>query len=172
MGSFSLLQGIFPTQGWNPGLPHCRWILYCLSHQGSPISWWSTYYLDTVLNAFNVFAVVIQSLSRVRLFVTTQTAAHQASLSITNSRNLLKFMSIKSVMPSNHLVLCHPFLFLPSIFPSIRVFSNESVFRISSQSTGASASASVLPVNIQDWIPLGWTGLISLQSKRLSRVFS
>ena len=69
----------------------------------------------------------VQSLSRVRLFVTPFTAACQASLSITNSRNLLKLMSIESVMPSNHLILCCPLLLLPSIFPSIRVFSNESV---------------------------------------------
>ena len=72
----------------------------------------------------------VQSLSRVQLFATPWTAAHQASLSITNSRSLLKLMSIESVMPSNHLVLCHPLLFLPSVFPSIRVFSNESVLCI------------------------------------------
>ena len=72
----------------------------------------------------------IQSLSHVQIFTTPWTAAHQASLSITNSRRLLKLMSIKSVMPSNHLVLCHPLLLLPSIFPSIRVFSNESVLCI------------------------------------------
>ena len=71
----------------------------------------------------------VQSLSRVRLFVTPWTAARQASLSITNSQSLLKLMSIESVMPSNHLILCHPLL-LPSIFPSIRVFSNESALRI------------------------------------------
>ena len=70
------------------------------------------------------------SFSRVRLFVTPWTAARQASLSITNSRSLLKLMSIESVMPSNHLVLCHPLLLLPSIFPSIRVFSNKSVLCI------------------------------------------
>ena len=72
----------------------------------------------------------VQLLSHVRLFVTPWTAACQACLSITNSQSLLKFMSIKSVMPSNHLILCHPLLLLPSIFPSIRVFSNESVLRI------------------------------------------
>ena len=72
----------------------------------------------------------VQSLSRVRLFATSWTAAHQAFLSITNSQSLLKLMSIKSVMPSNHLILYCSLLFLPSIFPSIRVFSNESVFRI------------------------------------------
>ena len=68
-----------------------------------------------------------QSLSRVRLFVTPWTVAHQASLSITNSQSLLKLMSIKSVMPSNHLILCYPLLLLPSTFPSIRVFFSESV---------------------------------------------
>ena len=72
----------------------------------------------------------VQSLSCVRLFVTPWTAAHQASLSITNCRSLLKLMSIESVMPSNHLILCHLLLLLPSIFPSIRVFSIESVLCI------------------------------------------
>ena len=72
----------------------------------------------------------VQSLSRVLLFPIPWTAACQASLSITNSRSLLKFMSIESVMPSNHLILCHPLLLPPSIFPSIRVFSNESVLSI------------------------------------------
>ena len=69
-------------------------------------------------------------LSHVLLFVTPWTAARQASLSITNSQSLLKLMSIESVMPSNHLILCHPLLLLPSVFPSIRVFSDESVLRI------------------------------------------
>ena len=73
----------------------------------------------------------VQSLSRVQLFGTPWTAALQASLSITNSRSLLKLMSIKSVMPFNHLILCHPLLLLLSIFPSIRVFSNESTLRMS-----------------------------------------
>ena len=72
----------------------------------------------------------VQSLSCVRRFATPWTAARQASLSITNSQNLLKLMSIESVMPSNHLILCHPLLLSPSIFPSIRVFSNESALRI------------------------------------------
>ena len=72
----------------------------------------------------------VQSLSRVRLFVTPWTAAHQASLSITNTQSLLRLLSIESVMPSNHLILCHPLLLLPSIFPSIRVFTNESVLHI------------------------------------------
>ena len=96
------------------------------------------------------------------------TAACQASLFITNSGSLLKLMSIESVMPSNHLILCRPLLLLPSIFLSIRAFSNESVLHISGQSIGVSASASVLPMNVQDWFPLGMTGLIFLQSKGLS----
>ena len=104
--------------------------------------------------------------------VTPWTAAHQASLSFTNSWSLLKLMSIESVMPYNHLILCCPLLHLPSIFPSIRVFSKESALPIRWLSTPASASASVLPMNIQDWFPLGWTGWISLQFKGLSRVFS
>ena len=72
----------------------------------------------------------VQSPSCVRLFATPRTVAYQASLSITNSQSLLRLMSIELVMPSNHLILCHPLLLLPSIFPSIRVFSNESVHRI------------------------------------------
>ena len=72
----------------------------------------------------------VQPLTRVQFFVTPWTAVHQASLSVTNSWSLLKLMSIESVMPSNHLILCHPFLLLPSVFPSIRIFSNESVLRI------------------------------------------
>ena len=92
---------------------------------------------DKILNIFSflIFNWIfqfssVQSLSCVWLFVTPWTAARQASLSITNSRSLLKLMSIELVMPSNHLILCHPFLLLPSIFPSIRVFSNESVLCI------------------------------------------
>ena len=114
----------------------------------------------------------VQMLSRVWHFATPWTAALQASLSITNSRSLPKFMSIESVMPSNLLVLCCPLLLLPSIFPSIRVFSNESAFASGGQSIGVSSSTSVLPIDTQDWSPLGWTAWISLQSKGLSRVFS
>jgi len=114
----------------------------------------------------------VQLLSRVWLLVTPWTAAHRVSLSITNSRSLLKLMSIESVMPSNHLILCCPLLLLPSIFPSIRVFSVSQLFTSGSQSFGVSISTSVLPMNTQDWSPLGWTGWVSLQSKGLSRVFS
>ena len=112
----------------------------------------------------------IQSFSHVWLFVTPWTAERQASLSITNSQSLLKLMSIKLVMPSNHLICCHPLLLLPSIFPSIRGFSLESVLCIRWPKCWSSALASVLPMNIQDWFSLGWTGWISLQSKGLSRV--
>ena len=92
----------------------------------------------------------VQLLSRVQLFATPQTAACQASMSIINSQSLPKLMSNELVMPSNHLILCCPLLLLPSIFPSIRVFFSESVLHIGGQSIGASVSASVLPMNIQD----------------------
>ena len=92
----------------------------------------------------------------------------QASQSITNYQSLRKLMSIESVMPSNHLILCRPLLLLASIFPSIKVFS-ESVLLIRWPKYWP---ASVLLINTQDWFPWGWTGLISLQSKGLSRVFS
>ena len=111
----------------------------------------------------------VQSLSRVQLFATPWTTGCQASLSITNYQSLPKLMSVESVIPSNHLIFCHPFLLLPSIFPSVRVFSPVSqLFASGGQSIGVSASTSVLPMNIQDWSALGW---ISLQSKGLSRVF-
>ena len=84
----------------------------------------------------------------------------------------LKLMSIESVMPSSHFILCLPLLLLPPIPPSIRVFSNESTLHIRWPSIGVSASASVLPMNTQDWFPLGWIGWISFQSKGLSRIFS
>ena len=114
----------------------------------------------------------VQSLSRVQLFATPWTAAHQASLSITHSQSLLKLMPLETVMPSNHLILCRPLPLPPSIFRSIKVFQMSQFFASGGQSIGVSASASVLPMNIQDWFLLGWTGWISLQSKRLSRVFS
>ena len=114
----------------------------------------------------------VQSLSRVQLFATPWTAARQASLSITNSQSSPKPMSIESMMPSNHLILCHPLLLLPSIFPVSGSFQRSQLFASGGQSIGVSASTSVLPMNIQDWFPLGWTGWISLQSKGLLRVFS
>ena len=115
-----------------------------------------------------------QLLSHVQLFATLQRvpgmdSACQAFLSISNSQSLLKLMSIKLVIPSNHLILCHLLLLLPSI-PISGSFPVSQLFASGGQSIGASAS--VLPMNIQDWFPLGWTGWISLQSKGLSRVFS
>ena len=94
------------------------------------LKWKMTYGLTLFWKTYSKFSQSVQSLSRVWLFVTPWPAACQASLSITNSRSLLKLMSIMSVMPSNHLILCHPPLLLPSIFPSIRVFSNESALHI------------------------------------------
>ena len=109
-------------------------------------------------------------LSSVQLFVTPWTAACQASLSITNFWSLLKCMSIESVMPSNHLILCHYILFPP--FRASGSFPVSQFFTSGGQSTGVSALASVPQMNIQDWFPLGWTGWISLLSKGLSRVFT
>ena len=99
------------------------------------------------IRAYSQFSSV-HDLSRVQLFATPWTTGRQASLSITNSWSLLRLMS-ESVMPSNHLILCHSLLLLPSIFPSIRVFSNVS-FWSGVQSVGVSASVSVLPMNIWD----------------------
>ena len=96
------------------------------------------------------------------------TAACHISLSTTNSQSLLKLMSIKLVMPSSHLILCRPLLLLPSIFPSIRIFSNELALTSGSQSIVTSASASFFLMNIQSWFSLGLTDLISFQLKRLS----
>ena len=121
---------------------------------------------------YKIFISSVQSLSHAWIFVTPWTIACQASLSITNFWSLLKLMSIGSVMPSNHLILCRSFLFLPSTFPASGSFPTSQFFASSGQSIGLSASASVLPVNIQDWFPLGLTGLISLQFKGLSRIFS
>ena len=116
-------------------------------------------------------------------FVTPWTAALQASLSITNSWNLLKLMSIESVMPSSHLILCRPLLLLHSIFPSIRIFSNESALHIRwpkywsfnfNISLSSEYSGPISWMVLMDWLDglVGWTAWISLQSKGLSRVFS
>ena len=112
---------------------------------------------------------LFQSLSCVRLFATPCTAARQVSLSITNSPSLLKLMFFESVMPSNHLILFSSCL---QSFPASGSFPVSQFFTSGGQRIGVSASASVLPMNSQDWSPLGWTGWISLQSKGLSRVFS
>ena len=114
----------------------------------------------------------VQSLSHVQLFATLWTTACQASLSITNSRSLLKLMPIESVMLSNHLILYCPFSSCLQSFPASGSFPMSQLFAWGGQSIGVSASTSVLPMNTQDWSPLGWTGCISLQSKGLSKVFS
>ena len=150
MGSHSLLQGIFLIQGSNSGLLHCRWILYRLSH--------------------HQFSSV-QLLSCIQLFATPWTAACQASLSITNSRSLLKLMSIELVMPSSHLILCLSLL-PPSIFSSIRVFSNESALRIRWPKYW-NFTFNISPSNEHSGlISFRIVGWIFLQSKGLSRVFS
>ena len=114
----------------------------------------------------------VQLLSRVRLFLTAWTAACHACLSITNSWSPPKLMSIESVMPSHISSSVIPFSSCPQSFPASGSFQMSQLFTSGGLSIGVSASASVLPVNIQDWFPLGWTCLISLQSKRLSRVFN
>ena len=113
----------------------------------------------------------VQSLSRVWFFATPWTAARQASLPITNSPSLPKLMPIELVMPFNHLILCHPLLLLSSTFPASGSFQMGQLFTSGDQSIGVSTSTSVLPVNTQDWFPLGWTGWIFLQAKGLSKVF-
>ena len=114
----------------------------------------------------------VQSLSRVQLFVTLWTAPCQASLSITNSLSLPKLMSVESVMPSNHLILCRPLLLLPSIFPSIRVFSNESTLRMRWPDYW-SFSFSIIPSKeIPGLISFRMDWLDLLTVKGLSRVFS
>ena len=106
-----------------------------------------------------------QLLTCVRLFATPWIAAHQASLSITNSLSSLRLTSIESVMPSSHLILCRPLLLLPPILPSIRVFSNESTLRIRWPKYWSFSCTSFLPKKSQGRSPSEWTGWISLQSK-------
>ena len=138
------------------------------------------YIWTPLLNSLDVYLGVefskqdnsVQSLSHVRLFLTPWSAAHQASLSITNSWSLLKLMSIELVMLSNNLILCYPFCSCLQSFPASGSFPKSQFFTSGGQSIGVSASVSVLPMNIQGWFPLGLTGWISLQSKGFSRVFS
>ena len=104
------------------------------------------------------FLSSVQFLRHVWLFVTPRTAVCQASLSITNSWSLLKLVSFTSVMPSNHLILCRPFSSCLQSFPESGSFQMSQLFASGSQRIGVSASASALPMYIQDWFPLGWTG--------------
>ena len=121
-----------------------------------------------------IVVVIVQSLSHVQLFATPWTTACEASLSLTTTQNLPKYMFIALVMPSSHFILWHPLLLLPSIFPISGTFPMNCLFTSDDENTGASASAStsVLPVNIQGWSTLRLSGWISLLSKGLSRVFS
>ena len=105
-------------------------------------------------------------------FVTPWTTAYQLSKSFIISQSLLKFKAIETVMPSNHLILVAPFSSSPQSFPASGSFPMNQFFTSGGQSIGVLSSASVLPMNIQDWFPLEWTGLMSLQSKGLSRIFS
>ena len=142
VGSHSLFQGIFLTQGSDPGLLHYWQILYCLSHQ------------------------LLFSHCCVWLFATPWTAAYQASLSFIISQNLFKLMSIES--------WCHPTISssCPQSFLASGLFPMSQLFSPRDQSIGVSASASFLPMRIQGWFPLGLNGLICLQSKGCSRIFS
>ena len=150
------------------------WLLS--GHKGWPClgtrqRWWCTCSKCTDTTELGHTFVIIQSLCRVQLFVTSWVAVHQASLSFTISQSLPKFISFESLMPSNHLILCHQLL-LPSIFPSIRVFSNESDLCIR-WTEYWSFSFSISPSSeYSRLILLGLTGLSSLQSKGLSRAFS
>ena len=185
-----LSPGNLTDPGNEPRSPHCRQILYCLSHQellqknvvvvqlpshvwlfATPwtaarqaslsltISWSLPQFMFIALVMPSIFIILwcplclltsVQLFIHVWLFATPWTAARQASLSITNSWDLLKLISSESVMPSNHVILCHTLFLLPSVFPSIRVFSNESVFHIRWPNYQSSASASVLAMNIQN----------------------
>ena len=130
VGCHALLQRILPTQGWNPGFPHCRRILYHLSHQGSP-----NWCIGSVQFSHSVVSSSLWPHGR-----------QHARPPCPSPPPLLKLMSIELVMPSNHLILCLPLLLPPSTFPRIRVFSNESFLRIRwPKYCSFSASASVLP---------------------------
>ena len=155
MGSCSLLQGIFPIQGSDPGLPHCMQILYQLSHQGSPFS--SIQFSHSVMS---------NSLRPHELQHARPPCSSPTPVACSNS------------CPSSQ--WCHPTISSSVIpfsscrqsFPASRPFPMSQFFSSGGQGTGVSASASVLPMNVQDWSRLGWTGWISLQSKGLLRVFS
>ena len=177
MECHNLLQGIFPTLGWNRvsyiagrlftvwatrEAHHNYWLACTLFDYRKPLCNMD-YPAQTETNTLIAF----QPLSHVQLFAAPRTAAHHASLFFTNSQSLLKLISITSVMAFNHIIFHHPLLLLLSIFLSIRVFSNDQLFPSGSQSIGAS----LLSMNIQGRFPSGWTCLTSLQSKGFLRVF-
>ena len=140
-----------------------QWLRICIAMQGTQV--WSGWGIKVP------HVVAVQLLSHAWLFATPWSAARQASLSFTISWSLLKLMLTESVMHPTISSSCHPLLLLSSIFPSIRVFSNESVLHIRWPKC-QSFSFSISPSNIQGWFPLGSTSLISLLSKGFSRVFS
>ena len=130
---------------------------------------WQRLYLQNIQAAH---AAQFSSVAQLDLTLCNCMDCSMPGLPITNSWSLLKLLSIESVTPSNHLILCRPFLLLPSIFPSSKIFSNESVLHMRWPKYCSFSLVSVLSMNTQDWSPLGWTGWISLLSKELSRVFS
>ena len=135
----------------------------------------SSFIFNRRLFSFSSHSAIVQSSSLTQscpALSTPWTTALQASLSITNTQSPPKPMSIESVMPSNHPILCRPLLLLHSIFQASWSFQRSQLFASGGQSIGVSASTPVLPMNTQDLFHLGWTGWISLKSKRLSRVFS
>ena len=136
------------------------------------------YFLQNIMSSISIFFkfffnfFVLQSLSQCLTLCNPMDCTLQATLFFTISWSLPKYMSTESMMLSNHPIFCFPLLFLPSIIPRIRVFSNELAVTSCGQSIGTSASASVFPMNTQSCFPLKLTGLIFLESKGLSRVFS
>ena len=132
---------------------------------------WNVFSIYLISLIFESATSSVQLLSCVQLSLTAWTAALQASLSITNSQSFLKLKSIESLMHPTISSSVIPFSSCLQSFPASGSFQMSRFFTSGGQSTGVSASASVLPMNIQDWFPLGWTGWISLQSKALSRVF-
>ena len=135
--------------------------------------WWLNHPVNTLKpTEFYTLNFLLFSHSVISNYVTPWTAAQQASLSFTISWSLLKLMSLELMMPSNHLTLCCSLCSCPQSLPASWSFPMNQLFPSAGQIIGASPLTSVFPINIKDWFPLGLTGLISLQSKELSRVFS
>ena len=162
------LGGLQSTESQRVRHDWSNWAMHARDCNSSSLPYFQTQGWRSVIWFFSS----VQSLSHVQLFGIPWTAACQASPSITDSRNPLKLMSITSVMPSNHLILVIPYSSCLQSFPASRSFPMSLFFTSGGQSIGVSALASVLPMNIQDWFPLRWTGWIFLQSEGLSRVFS
>ena len=191
-------SGSIPESGRSPGAGHGNPLQYsCLENSTDREAWWATVLgvpksrtwlsmhaprkqqqllfeasLGWPMWRSHFVVVVVKSLSCIRLFVIPWTAAYQVSLSFTISRILLELMSTESVIPSNRFILYHHFSSCPQPFPASGSFPVSWLFTSGGQSIGASASASILPMNIQGWFPLRLTGLIFSLSKGLSRVFN